>query len=583
MSAAFLGEFLIWALLMAVILGVSNSPRVSKYTGLCAGALVMAYITVEAAVSGMRMNPARSFASDVAVRALARSLDLFPRPGTRHAGCGGMVHVSAWHRSCGLREIAAPYGSALYSLRLHSVAGGRNGFPYFRGPAMSSPQLYDAVIVGSGAGGAAAAYQPARAGLSVVLIEKGAPLPKDGSTLDFNRVVHQSEFKSNEPWIDNHGRTFVPEEYFNFGGTTQWSGTALLRYSAREFSAEPAYSCLGWPIGYRDMQLYYAEAERLLRVRSIPAEPDLRRIADKLLARTPSWTHQSLPMGLSTDILEIPAEARHFDGFASVADLKSDAETSFLRHVQSMHNLQVRTGHAVTELLGHPKDGTDIQGVRLDNGTELHGRTVILAAGALHSPRLLQRYVHAQDLSRRVPCASDIGRTLKYHLLTAMIGISTRRMTDVIRKTRIFHSSLLPHSSVQPLGFDGELISTLIPRVVPRGVARLIGGHAYGFFLQTEDGAHPDIRVIAGSAAVQCLPCIDYDAARTPAAVDEHRQLVRNFSRRSGTHRDAGILATYRPRRHRPRKRYARDRQGCGDIGGRFRGPRPWNEVVIRR
>lgn len=230
MSAAFLGEFLIWALLMAVILGVSNSPRVSKYTGLCAGALVMAYITVEAPVSGMSMNPTRPFASDVAVRALARSLDLFPRLGTRHAGCGGMVHVSAWHPSCGLREIAAPHGSALYSLRLHSVAGGRVGFPYFRGPAMSFPQLYDAVIVGSGAGGAAAAYQPARAGLSVVLIEKGAPLLKDGSTLDFNRVVHQSEFKSNEPWIDNHGRTFVPEEYFNFGGTTKWvwDGVAAL-------------------------------------------------------------------------------------------------------------------------------------------------------------------------------------------------------------------------------------------------------------------------------------------------------------------------------------------------------------------
>ncbi len=394
---------------------------------------------------------------------------------------------------------------------------------------MSSPQTYDAVIVGSGAGGAAAAYQLARAGLRVVLIEKGAPLPKDGSTLDFNRVVHQGEFKSHEPWMDNHGRTFIPEEYFNLGGKTKWYGAALLRYSVQEFSAEPAYSCLGWPIGYPDMQPYYAEAERLLRVRSIEAEPDLRCIADRLIERTPSWSHQSLPMGLSADILSIPAEARHFDGFASVAGLKSDAETSFLSHVLGMHNLNVRTGHVVTELLGAPNDATHIQGVRLDDGTDLQGRAVILAAGALHSPRLLQRYVDAEDLSRRLPCAGNIGRNLKYHLLTAMIGISTRCMTDVIRKTRIFSNSDLPHSSVQPLGFDGELIGTLIPRVVPRGMARLIGRRAYGFFLQTEDGAHPDNRVIAGSAADQRLPCIDYDSARTPAAADEHRQLVRSF------------------------------------------------------
>jgi aquaporin Z len=60
---AFLAEFLISALLMSVILRVSNSPRYSKYTGVCAGALVATYITLEAPLSGMSMNPARSFAS----------------------------------------------------------------------------------------------------------------------------------------------------------------------------------------------------------------------------------------------------------------------------------------------------------------------------------------------------------------------------------------------------------------------------------------------------------------------------------------------------------------------------------------
>jgi aquaporin Z len=60
---ALLAEFAISALLMAVILNVSNNPRRSKYTGLCAGALVALYIALEAPVSGMSMNPARSLAS----------------------------------------------------------------------------------------------------------------------------------------------------------------------------------------------------------------------------------------------------------------------------------------------------------------------------------------------------------------------------------------------------------------------------------------------------------------------------------------------------------------------------------------
>jgi len=36
-----------------------------KLTGLCAGALVATYITIEAPISGMSMNPARTFASPV--------------------------------------------------------------------------------------------------------------------------------------------------------------------------------------------------------------------------------------------------------------------------------------------------------------------------------------------------------------------------------------------------------------------------------------------------------------------------------------------------------------------------------------
>jgi aquaporin Z len=63
--AAFAAEIGITFILMIVILHVSNSPRAHKWTGVCAGALIAVYITVEAPLSGMSMNPARSFASAV--------------------------------------------------------------------------------------------------------------------------------------------------------------------------------------------------------------------------------------------------------------------------------------------------------------------------------------------------------------------------------------------------------------------------------------------------------------------------------------------------------------------------------------
>lgn len=62
---AFFGEIVITFILMTVILAVSNHPRIHKFTGLCAGVLVAMYITFEAPISGMSMNPARTFASAV--------------------------------------------------------------------------------------------------------------------------------------------------------------------------------------------------------------------------------------------------------------------------------------------------------------------------------------------------------------------------------------------------------------------------------------------------------------------------------------------------------------------------------------
>ncbi len=61
--AAFFGEALISCMLMLTILIVSNTEKIARYTGLFAGALVALYITFEAPISGMSMNPARTFSS----------------------------------------------------------------------------------------------------------------------------------------------------------------------------------------------------------------------------------------------------------------------------------------------------------------------------------------------------------------------------------------------------------------------------------------------------------------------------------------------------------------------------------------
>jgi aquaporin Z len=62
---AFVAEVAITFILMTVILHVSNNARWHRFTGIYAGILVAAYITIEAPLSGMSMNPARTLASAV--------------------------------------------------------------------------------------------------------------------------------------------------------------------------------------------------------------------------------------------------------------------------------------------------------------------------------------------------------------------------------------------------------------------------------------------------------------------------------------------------------------------------------------
>lgn len=60
---AFVTETAIACGMMLMVLFVTNTPRLAHFTGLFAGALVFLYITFEAPLSGMSINPARTFAS----------------------------------------------------------------------------------------------------------------------------------------------------------------------------------------------------------------------------------------------------------------------------------------------------------------------------------------------------------------------------------------------------------------------------------------------------------------------------------------------------------------------------------------
>jgi choline dehydrogenase-like flavoprotein len=386
---------------------------------------------------------------------------------------------------------------------------------------------FDVIIIGSGAGGAAAAYHLAQMGKRVLVIEKGFQLPRDGSTLDVDTVMRRGVFFSTERWVDRRGAIIVPEEHFNLGGKTKWYGAALLRFAPHEFEADPAHRCLSWPIGYQELAPFYDEAERLLGVRTFSAEPAMKRLMSGLQRLDNRWTPQALSVGLRQDILDFPQEAEHFDAFASVRGLKSDAQTCLFDRVRDRTNLTIVTGKAVRALLPAMGAPLRIAGVECEDGTRYQADTVILAAGALHSPRLLQSYLEHTGLESELPAARSVGRNYKFHVLTALLAFSHRRMNDVLSKTTLMMHEAFPHSTLQTLGgsLARDIIVTQVPAIVPQAFVRPLANRALGLFLQTEDGSHRDNRVLrAGGWPPR--PQIDHDMRRIPEAAIEHRRLV---------------------------------------------------------
>ena len=392
-----------------------------------------------------------------------------------------------------------------------------------------STERYDVIIVGSGAGGSAAAYRLTQSGKRVLLLEKGDYLPRDGSTLDVKTVFKEGRFKNQVEWSDGNGEVFVPGEYYNVGGKTKWYGAALLRMDPHEFEADPKFQLRGWPIDYEELLPYYEEAERLLHVNQFDHEPELTSLIAKICKADEGWEPQALPLGLKKEILDDPEEAKHFDGFASACGYKSDAEWNLLTPILAASTFTLTTNADVVDLVTDPEDPLMVRGVTCRNGQSFVADNVVLAAGAMSTPRILQRHFIGNEVAATLPSAGNVGAYFKFHINSALLAFSPFRQHDVLRKTAIFFNEQFPHSTVQCLGWmDGEMLGSQLPSAVPKFVTRAAGERAVGFFVTTEDGSHADNRI--RSSGPDGRPTMDYDLDRIPASAAEHDAVVHAFS-----------------------------------------------------
>lgn len=98
--AAFAGEIAIAFVQMTMVLHAMGSRRLAPYTGLFAGLLVATYITVEAPLSGMSLNPARSLGPALYVHALDSLWIYFAAP-----VLGMLLAAETYRRTRGLGPV----------------------------------------------------------------------------------------------------------------------------------------------------------------------------------------------------------------------------------------------------------------------------------------------------------------------------------------------------------------------------------------------------------------------------------------------------------------------------------------------
>ncbi len=295
------------------------------------------------------------------------------------------------------------------------------------------PKKYDAVIVGSGAGGGMAAYVLAHAGLKVCLLEAGPMFdpktdsnqlknpwesPRRGATSrfrpfgDFDGCYWGWEVEG-EPYTQTGNPGTTSWEWWRarmLGGRTNHWGRISLRFGPKDFKRK-SIDGLGddWPIGYEDVRPYYDKIDKLLGVFGTneglendpdgfflpPPRPRLHELMIKKAAG--SVGVPVIPSRLSILTKQINNERGQCFFCAQCGrscKVYADFSSSSALVIPALKtgNVDLVTNAMAREVLTD-KEGlaTGISYISKDDLQEyqVSGRTVILAASACESARLL--------------------------------------------------------------------------------------------------------------------------------------------------------------------------------------------------
>jgi len=326
------------------------------------------------------------------------------------------------------------------------------------------PKNYDVIIVGSGAGGGMAAYMLANAGLSVALLEAGPNYdpaknvtqlkwsyesPRRGASTkfrpfgDFDASYWGWEIDG-EPYTKAEGTEWDWWRSRMLGGRTNHWGRISLRFGPKDFKRK-SIDGLGddWPISYNDVKPYYDRVDKLIGVFGTneglendpdgiflpPPKPRLHELFIKNAATQAGVRVIPSRLSILTKKLNDQRGSCFFCGQCNrgcqiYADFSSSSV--LVKPALATGKVDLYDNAMAREVLTNNEGlATGVSYISKEDGNEyqVKGKTVILAASACESARLLLNSKSPRHPNGLANSSTVVGKYLHDSTGAAMGGV----------------------------------------------------------------------------------------------------------------------------------------------------------------
>jgi choline dehydrogenase-like flavoprotein len=399
-------------------------------------------------------------------------------------------------------------------------------------------EIYDIIIIGTGAGGGTLLHKLKDSGKRILILERGGFLPREKENWDSKEVFQKERYHTKEVWKTGDGKDLHPGTGYWVGGNTKVYGAALFRLRERDFEVVQHAGGVSpeWPVKYREYEPYYTEAERLYCVHgkmgldptepfrsqeypfpAVSHEPRIQDLHDHLVKRGHKPFY--MPMGVKLNEADMLTSecirCNTCDGFPCMIHAKSDADINCVRPSLGNSNVTLLT-EAKVERLVTSADGKQIDYIEVTHKTEalqFKAGIVVVACGAINSAALLLKSGNDKHLQGLANGSGQLGRNFMKHLSAAMLGLSTTINPTKFQKTLAVNDYYygdddfaFPMGHIQLLGkSDRDQISPDAPFFTPGIVLSEMASHSIDWWFTGEDLPDPEnrVRVIDGQIQLE--------------------------------------------------------------------------------